>query len=28
VIFCGSYCDDFKSGGTVWDGTYGCPPPE
>jgi hypothetical protein len=27
VTFCGSYCDDFKSGGTTFDGTYGCPPP-
>jgi hypothetical protein len=28
VTFCGSYCDDFKSGGVMFDGTYGCPPPE
>lgn len=26
VTFCGSYCDDFKSGTTVFDGTYECPP--
>lgn len=26
VTFCGSYCDDFKTGGAVFDGTYGCPP--
>ena len=26
VTFCGSYCDDFKVGGSVFDGTYGCPP--
>ncbi|HVI04075.1 MAG TPA: vWA domain-containing protein [Enhygromyxa sp.] len=26
VTFCGSYCDDFKGGGVVFDGTYGCPP--
>ena len=26
VTFCGSYCDDFKQGGVVFDGTYGCPP--
>jgi hypothetical protein len=28
VTFCGSYCDDFKQGGVVFDGTYGCPPPD
>jgi hypothetical protein len=26
VTFCGSYCDDFKTGGAIFDGTYGCPP--
>ncbi len=26
VTFCGSYCDDFKQGAAVFDGTYGCPP--
>src|SRR5690606_178560 len=26
VTFCGTYCDDFKGGGAVFDGTYGCPP--
>ncbi|KIG19292.1 Endo-1,4-beta-xylanase A precursor [Enhygromyxa salina] len=26
VTFCGTYCDDFKTGGAVFDGTYGCPP--
>ncbi|MFO7563430.1 MAG: VWA domain-containing protein [Enhygromyxa sp.] len=26
VTFCGSYCDGFKGGGVVFDGTYGCPP--
>jgi hypothetical protein len=25
VIFCGSYCDDFKNGAS-FEGTYGCPP--
>ena len=28
VTFCGSYCDDFKNGTAVFDGTYGCPPPK
>jgi hypothetical protein len=27
VTFCGSYCDDFKTGAVVFDGEYGCPPP-
>jgi hypothetical protein len=27
VTFCGSYCEDFKTGTTVFDGEYGCPPP-
>jgi hypothetical protein len=27
MSFCGSYCEQFKNGGTI-DGTYGCPPPE
>jgi hypothetical protein len=27
VTFCGSYCDDFKSGGVMFDGVYGCPIP-
>jgi hypothetical protein len=27
MTFCGSYCDDFKNGTAVFDGTYGCPPP-
>ncbi|PRQ09671.1 vWA domain-containing protein [Enhygromyxa salina] len=26
VTFCGSYCEDFKTGSS-FDGTYGCPPP-
>jgi hypothetical protein len=26
VTFCGSYCDDFKSGTTTFDGVYECPP--
>jgi hypothetical protein len=26
MSFCGSYCDDFKNGSAVFDGTYGCPP--
>ena len=26
VTFCGSYCDEFKGGGLMFDGTYGCPP--
>jgi hypothetical protein len=26
VTFCGIYCDDFKTGTAVFDGTYGCPP--
>ncbi len=26
VTFCGTYCEDFKTGGAVFDGTYGCPP--
>ena len=26
MTFCGSYCDDFKNGTAVFDGTYGCPP--
>jgi hypothetical protein len=25
VTFCGSYCDDFKTGGATFDGIYGCP---
>jgi hypothetical protein len=27
MTFCGSYCDDFKNGTTIFDGSYGCPPP-
>ena len=27
MSFCGSYCEQFKNGGTI-DGTYGCPPAE
>ena len=26
MTFCGSYCDDFKNGTAMFDGTYGCPP--
>jgi len=26
VIFCGTYCENFKNGTTTFDGTYGCPP--
>ncbi|NVB36944.1 VWA domain-containing protein [Pseudenhygromyxa sp. WMMC2535] len=26
MTFCGSYCEDFKSGAASFDGTYGCPP--
>ncbi|MFV8752572.1 VWA domain-containing protein [Nannocystaceae bacterium ST9] len=28
MTFCGSYCDNFKNGTAMFDGTYGCPPPE
>jgi hypothetical protein len=28
VTFCGTYCDDFKSGTVMFDGVYGCPDPD
>jgi hypothetical protein len=28
MTFCGTYCDDFKNGTAMFDGEYGCPPPE